>query len=302
MQRQYGVGTTIKHYACNNQEENRRGVSSIVSERALREIYLKGFEIAVREGGAYSIMTTYGAVNGVWTAGNYDLLTIILRREWNYNGMVMTDWWADINEEGNAASQDQLSAMVKAQNDVFMVASDTRKHMGDLKEHLADGSLKRSVLVRSAANICRMLLRSPVMDRFLGRISREEKEAEEQMQAEDKIDFDLPYAEFEDYLELPTADICTDRGSQAMYGIKAERMGAFELHMTVKVDALDVAQVSVSAFVNGTLTGTLTLNGTGGAWVEVCLPLGDIRFTNSYIRLYFAQSGMKIAKMAVVRK
>ena len=298
----FGVTGTVKHFAGNNQEFHRKDYNTIVSERALREIYLKGFEIAVREGGAYSIMTTYGAVNGVWTAGNYDLLTIILRREWNYNGMVMTDWWADINEEGNAASQDQLSAMVKAQNDVFMVASDTRKHMGDLKEHLADGSLKRSVLVRSAANICRMLLRSPVMDRFLGRISREEKEAEEQMQAEDKIDFDLPYAEFEDYLELPTADICTDRGSQAMYGIKAERMGAFELHMTVKVDALDVAQVSVSAFVNGTLTGTLTLNGTGGAWVEVCLPLGDIRFTNSYIRLYFAQSGMKIAKMAVVRK
>ncbi len=297
----FGVTGTVKHFAGNNQEFHRKDYNAVVSERALREIYLKGFEIAVKEGGAYSIMTTYGAVNGVWTAGNYDLLITILRGEWRYNGMVMTDWWADINEEGTAASQEQLSAMVKAGNDIFMVAADTEGHMGDLKEHLADGSLKRSVLVRSAANICRVLLWSPVMDRFLGRISQEEKEAAEQMQTEDKIDFDLPYAEFEDYLELPAEDVCTDRGSQVMYGIKAERMGAFELHMTVKVDALDVAQVSVSAFVNGTLTGSLTLNGTDGKWVEVCLPLGEIRFTNSYIRLYFAQSGMKIAKMAVVR-
>ena len=298
----FGVTGTVKHFAGNNQEFHRRNYNTIVSERALREIYLKGFEIAVKEGGAYSIMTTYGAVNGVWTAGNYDILTIILRGEWKFEGMVMTDWWADINEEGSAASQDQLSAMVKAGNDIFMVVGNAKDHMGDLKEHLADGSLKRSVLVRSAANICRMLLRSLVMDRAVGRIIRREKETEDQRQVEDKINSDLSYVEFEDYLELPTEDICTDLGSQVTYGIKVERMGTFELHMTVKVDASEVAQVPVSAFVNDILTGSLTLNGTDGKWVEICLTLGEIWFGNSYIRLYFAQSGMKIAKMAVVRK
>ena len=78
----YNVTGTIKHFACNNQETNRHGVEAVVSERALREIYLKGFEIAVKEGGAYSIMTSYNPVNGYWTASNYDLLNIILRGEW----------------------------------------------------------------------------------------------------------------------------------------------------------------------------------------------------------------------------
>lgn len=173
----YGVTGTIKHFAANNQEHNRRRYNAVMSERALREIYLKGFEIAVKEGGAYSVMTTYGAINGIWTAGSYDLCTQILRKEWGFDGMVMTDWWADINEEGTGPSMEQLSAMVKAQNDVFMVVEDTTKHMGDLEEQLADGRLKRAALVRSAENICRMLMRSPVM-------SRVEAEAQKSMTGE----------------------------------------------------------------------------------------------------------------------
>ena len=100
----YQVTGVMKHFAANNQEYHRRKYNSVVSERALREIYLKGFEIAMKEGGAYAVMTTYGAVNGLWTAGNYDLLTTILRKEWGFDGIVMTDWWADINDEGEPAS------------------------------------------------------------------------------------------------------------------------------------------------------------------------------------------------------
>ena len=97
-----GVTGTIKHFAGNNQEFHRHDVDSIVSERAMREIYLKGFEMAVKEGGAYSVMTTYGAVNGIWTAGNYDLVTAILRDEWGFDGIAMTDWWAKMNAGGRS--------------------------------------------------------------------------------------------------------------------------------------------------------------------------------------------------------
>lgn len=115
----YGVTGTIKHFAGNNQEFKRHDANGVVSERALREIYLKGFEIAVKEGHAYSIMSTYGPINGIWTAGSYDLLTTILRKDWGYQGVVMTDWWAKMNEEGEEGSQSNTIPMVRAQNDVY---------------------------------------------------------------------------------------------------------------------------------------------------------------------------------------
>src|SRR5690606_37415463 len=83
-----GSYATLKHFACNNQEKHRSKVDAVVSERALREIYLKGFEIAVKEGGANSIMTSYNPVNGHWAASNYDLNTTILRGEWGFKGIV----------------------------------------------------------------------------------------------------------------------------------------------------------------------------------------------------------------------
>ena len=299
---QYEVTGTVKHFVANNQEYRRHSYNSVISERALREIYLKGFEIAVKEGKAYSVMTTYGGVNGIWTAGNYDLLTIILRNEWGFDGMVMTDWWANINEEGTVPSQTQMTAMVNAQNDVYMVTNDTTRHLGDLEESLAKGRLKRGTLVRSAENICKMLMRSPVMDRFLGRVSKEEQQAQEQNLANGGFDFDMPWIKLEDTLELPTENLNTSRGSEIMYGMEIKEPAFFELHMKVKVDASEIAQVPVSAFVNGTLTTSITMNGTNGQYRDICLNLGNFRFERNYLRLYFAQGGMQIQSMKVKRK
>ncbi len=106
---------TIKHFACNNQEENRRGVSSIVSERALREIYLKGFEIAVKEAHPKAIMTSYNKVNGVHTANSYDLCTTAARKEWGFTGIIMTDWMTTNQNGGSAAVK-----CVQAGNDLIM--------------------------------------------------------------------------------------------------------------------------------------------------------------------------------------
>ncbi|MBM6872044.1 glycoside hydrolase family 3 protein, partial [Pseudoflavonifractor phocaeensis] len=89
-----GVGVTLKHFAFNSQENSRMGSNSVVSERAAREIYLKGFEIAVREAKPDYIMSSYNMVNGYPTFEHYNLLTEILRNEWGFDGFVMTDWYS----------------------------------------------------------------------------------------------------------------------------------------------------------------------------------------------------------------
>ena len=116
-------GTTIKHFACNNQEENRMGVTATVSERALREIYLKGFEYAVRWAQPMALMTSYNKINGVHTANSYDLCTRVARLEWGFDGIIMTDW---TTTNGHGASAAKCMA---AGNDLVMPGT-----VGDLME------------------------------------------------------------------------------------------------------------------------------------------------------------------------
>jgi beta-glucosidase len=297
----YGVTGTIKHFAANNQEYHRRKYNSVMSERAAREIYLKGFETAVKEGGAYMIMSTYGAINGLWTASNYDLLTVILRGEWNFEGMVMTDWWADMNDEGGPATTTNASAMIRSQNDVYMVTSDAKSNTNkdNLEECLENGSLKREALVRSCINILKVIMRSPVMERRLGRMSAEEQEAYEQMPEDDRNDFDMQFYKIDEKLILDASEADTSRGQNLLYGIETTKNGSYEMRMKVRVDASELAQVSVSVFMNGTLKSTVTLNGTNGEYVEIRQDFGVLMQKYNYLKLYFAQSGMKLDKIEV---
>ena len=166
-----GVTGTVKHFACNNQEKSRHTVESVVSERALREIYLKGFEMAVKEGGARSLMTTYNPMNGYQNANNYDLNTTILREEWGYGGIVMTDWWARLNHvtDGGEANWSDVASMVRAQNDIYMTVNNNGaviNHKNEvLRAAVADGSLTVGELQRSALNILRFLLAAPASER-----------------------------------------------------------------------------------------------------------------------------------------
>ncbi len=114
VQQEDGFYVTVKHYACNNQEDNRNAVSSNLSERALREIYLRGFEICVRDGGAKGIMTSYNKINGVYAPNSHDLCTKVLRNEWGYDGVVMTDWFS--TNKGQASN----AIAMKAGNDLIM--------------------------------------------------------------------------------------------------------------------------------------------------------------------------------------
>lgn len=299
----YQVTGAMKHFAANNQEYNRRLYNSVVSERAMREIYLKGYEIAVKESSPYAIMSTYGGINGIWTAGNYDLLTTILRKEWHYEGLVMTDWWAEINDEGQTPVRTNAAAMVRSQNDVYMVTRDSGENAnGDnLEESLKNGTLERADLARCAVNILGVLLRSPVMDRSLGRLSREELDAAENMAEETVTDADMEWYALEEKLELDGKEIDTGKGKSFMCGFRTSQMNFYKLRMKVKVDASELAQVSVSVFVNSKLLGTHTLNGTGGEYVEIEQPLGPSFNLSNYLKLYFAESGMQIEKMTVER-
>lgn len=285
-----GVTGTIKHFCGNNQETDRHDTNAVISERALREIYLKGFEIAVKEGNADSIMTTYGPVNGVWTAANYDLTTQILRNDWGFTGFAMTDWWAKINRRGQAVDKSDLAAMAMAQNDVYMVCSCGAQNDDNILASLKDGSLQRSELQRCAANICRFLMNTHAFDRLLGtecRINIINRPADESDVDESTVKF----YELDGDLTIDLSDICTDKGTNYSFGLDILTAGTYEMTLTASSTQSEVAQIPVTLFSLGTAYGTFTWNGTNGLPVsyQIDIPLFS-RYTN--LRLFFAQGGL----------
>lgn len=159
-----GVSACPKHFACNNQEVRRTKNDSRVSQRALREIYLKGFEICVKESKPLNIMTSYNKINGVWSHYNYDLVTTVLRKEWGYEGNVMTDWWMQKSASPEFPSIKDNAYRVRAQVDVLMPGG---KH--NAKKYKSDGTLlatigktdgiTRAELERTARNVLNLVLK-----------------------------------------------------------------------------------------------------------------------------------------------
>lgn len=164
----YGAYSTIKHFCCNNQETRRFDNESVVSERALREIYLKPFEIAVKQGENVLIMTSYNLVNGYWSASNYDINHTVLRDEWGFENFVMTDWWTKCNtNEKGVGSKEFLQSMIRAENDIYMVAPDAVIKMKSIIDGLNQGYITRCELQRSAKNILRWILKTNTYKDYL---------------------------------------------------------------------------------------------------------------------------------------
>jgi len=151
-----GVGTTIKHFACNNQEDNRMGSNSIVSERALREIYLRGFEIAIKTAQPMCIMTSYNLINGIHTANSYDLCTTVARNEWGFEGIIMTDWTT------TTAGGSKPFVCAIAGNDLIMPAN--RIDIDNIIAALKDGSLPRSTARTCAARLIKVIFQTIGME------------------------------------------------------------------------------------------------------------------------------------------
>lgn len=286
-----GVTGTIKHFCANNRETNRHFIDSVVSERALREIYLKGFEIAVKEGGASSVMTTYGIVNGLWTAGNFDLNTVILREEWGFKGFTMTDWWANINVRGKEPDKTDFAAMARAQNDVYMVCPDGEKNDDNTLAALENGDIERCELQRNAANICGFLLHTNALKRAEGIgdtvkvINREDEEQEDDKPVQFyKVDRDIT---------LDLSDVDTKKGTSYSFALDLSNFGIYRVIVTASSTQSELAQIPMTLFSMGTAVGTFTFNGTGGKAVsmEKETPMFS-RFTT--FRIYFAQNGLDL--------
>ncbi len=292
-----GVTGTIKHFCGNDQESGRHTTDSVISERALREIYLKCFEIAVKDGGAKTIMTTYGSVNGVWTAGSYDLATSILRKDWGFDGMVMTDWWASINRRNQPVDKADFAALARSQNDVYMVCQDSLTHDDNVMEELASGYLTRAELQRNAANICRFILSTHALKRVMGtddvieRINYLEDE-DDSAAAESKT------YELGECLEIDLTGVSSKKGGSYTFMLNFAEATKYRFTFTASSMSGELAQIPVTLYFQGTVHDIFTWNGTDGKPVSFT---GEymLTFQPTRVRLAFGQSGLDMHKIVI---
>jgi beta-glucosidase len=282
-----GSNGTLKHFACNNQEQARTNVDAVVSERALREIYLKGFEMAVKQGGANSIMTSYNPINGHWAASNYDLNTTVLRKEWGFKGIVMTDWWAKMNDTavGGPASVKNTNAMIRAQNDLYMVVNNYGAEInstGDNTiESLENGSLTRGELQRSAMNICNFLMHAPVFSR-----KQEFEEVVEKFEANKSLAAERVQDLSQDSKVKPNP-------SAPVY-MKAAKAGMYRIIVNIMSPETNVAQTACNVTLNGKVMTTIQTNGTDGRWIKQKLVKVELQEGLYEVKLEIIKPGMQI--------
>ncbi|WP_312824231.1 glycoside hydrolase family 3 N-terminal domain-containing protein [Epilithonimonas sp.] len=161
-----GVGTSIKHFAANNEETNRLTINAHVSERAMRELYLRNFEITVKESQPWTVMSSYNKVNGVYTSDSKDLLTQVLRNEWGFKGIVMTDWFGGFPgfESIRSGGISDVVKQMNAGNDLLMPGIPAQKKV--LLEALNSGKLSQEVANLNVKRILEYVFKTPTFAQY----------------------------------------------------------------------------------------------------------------------------------------
>lgn len=289
-----GVSGTIKHFCGNNQEYHRHTMDSVISQRALREIYLKGFEIAVKSGYADSVMTTYGLVNGLYTAGSYDLNTTILRNEWGFTGVVMTDWWASINRRDMEPDANDFATMIQAQNDMYMCCPDGSKNMGgdNVIEALQDGRILRAELQRIAKNVCSFAMDTNAFKRLVGEPVNIEI-INRPKQADDFSIDDVEYINVDRDILIDLTEKASTADTNYVIALDVEHPGEYEVSLRGSSTLEKLAQLPCTLFFNGFPVSNFTFNGTDGKDVVI---RKEVKFYGRFnvLRLYVKSNGLDL--------
>ncbi len=276
----YGNSATIKHFAANSQEYFRRDVDSVMSERAAREIYLKSFEYAVREGHPTSLMTSYNPINGIWSANNYDLCTIVLREEWGYDGLAMTDWWPKLSHEESEYMN--LANMVEAQNDVYMPTPDALSYKDNIPSSLVDGMLCRGQLQRNAMNVLKYISNSHALERFIKYGGKLEKSLFDSLDTLSVVG------------EINTPE--TDK----VYELKANEAGNHLVGIEYFSNEPSISQMCVGLFIDEKSAASLTVNGTDG---QKKIVYRDVSVVNTDVKLSltFPEKLVTVTKIVILK-
>ena len=286
-----GSNATAKHYALNSQETKRRSADAIVSERALREIYLKAFEIAVQDGVLSSIMTSYNPIQGHWAASNYDLVNTLLRQEWGYAGLVMTDWWCSMNDcvDKSFLSVKNTASMLRAGTDVYMVVDNDgagKNSYGDnINESLKNGTFTLGELQLAVRHILNFILDAPVSKRPLGELVKVESVA--------------PFAG-----ELAGLDLIQDDEDfvpveKKEYALKIKADGIYSICGTMCKVENTVSQSATIVFINDEPLASFECRTTNGSDVFVNATQLRMSAGTYKLRMEHTKAGIEIKNLKV---
>ena len=295
-----------KHFAVHSGPEGiRHEFNAVVSKQDLYETYLPAFKACVQEAKVEAVMGAYNRTNGEPCCGSKTLLQDILRKEWGFQGIVMTDWWAKSNYEGHQAEVTAKAPMVAAQNDIYMVVSDAKSNPenDDVEEMLHAGKITVGELQRNAANILGFLLKSPSVLLLTDRICKEELEAMNTKEEDDVDAGSLVSIESDSVTQKIVIDgalLHPAKGKADVIAVTNEFMGDFTMKFTLKSDLGELAQLPVSVFLDNIHKMTVSVQGTNGKWVEENRILNMGFGHNHYIKFYYGADNLEIKEIVLI--